>query len=353
VRIRLVAALLGWLALSGPPAVAEEPEGDFFQPVHTRAFPDPAVTPYDGGYVAVATGRRAVRSTAPSVAGPWTAAPPALSAMPDWATSTSVWAPEIEQVGSRWVLYFSATVNGLGPGGRCIGIAVARRPTDPFVPYGDRPLVCPRAADVPRAPDPVKRPRWMPRTGVIDPSFFRDADGRQYLLYKTMGQPSSLRMVRLGRGGVGIPAWTESRTLLTSAGILENPALVRRPSRYVLFASEGSYANCKYQTTSRISRSLWDWSRAERYSHFRRASTGLCGPGGADVLVEGSSTTLFLHAWVCGTVPVPCPGGFEAGSYPVPWWRPMYAVRLGWYGAIPVPVEFVSPTPVSEAVPAG
>lgn len=342
-RAGLAAALLVALGLGPEVALADD---DGFQPVLPERFADPSVLPYPGGYVAVATGTSVRRATAPSIAGPWTLVEPALPVRPGWSTSRSVWAPEIERVGSRHVLYYSATVNGLAAGGRCIGVAVAASPTDPFVPYGNRPLVCPRQADTPRAPDRLKSAKHLPMRGVIDPAFFRDGDGRQYLLYKTAGRPSSLRMVRLTRNGLSIPKKANSRELLRSRGIIENPALAKRGRRYALLASERSYASCAYRLSVRTSRKLWKWRLHDSHSILRKASSGLCGPGGADVLVEPAGTTMFLHGWVCGVEASPCPNGFDAISRPSsPSYRPMYAVRMTWASGLLLPDAFVDPAP--------
>ncbi len=342
-RAGVAAALVA--ALPGSTALATA-DGSGFQPVLADKFADPSVLAYPGGYVAVATGASIRRATAPTISGPWTLTAPALPLTPPWATTRSHWAPELELIAGRYVLYYAATVGGLGAGGRCIGVAVAASATDPFVPYGDRPLVCPKGADTRRAPDRVKRGRHMPRAGVIDPAFFRDTDGKQYLLYKTSGRPSSIRMVRLTRSGLGIPSKARSKPLLVSRGIVENPALAKHGRRYTLLASEKSYAGCSYRLSVRTSRKIWRWKLGDSHSILRKASSGLCGPGGADVLVEPRGTTMFLHGWVCGIEPSPCPNTFDAISRPsTPSYRPMYAVRAVWAAGLLLPDSFVDPAP--------
>ncbi len=336
----LTALLLAALGLQPQAASARS---DPFPPVLTR-FADPGVAAYPGGYVAVATGSYVQRATAPSIAGPWTKTAPALAAMPSWATTPSVWAPDLEKVGDRWLMYYSATVAGLGPTGRCIGVAVAASPTDPFTPYGDRPLVCPRKADTKRAADPVKRPRSMPQKGVIDPSFFRTKDGRPYLVYKTDLIPSSIRMVRLKRSGLAIHAKATSKQLIRSKGVMENPFVVQRGKRFVLVTSEQSFATCKYRIYWRSTRDVWDWRKAEKHQLLSRRTSGLCGPGGADVLREGGRTTMFLHSWVCGKPALPCPADFNLGTNPyAPSSRSMYAVSMRWYRSLMYPDSFYQP----------
>ncbi len=132
---------------------------------------------------------------------------------PSWAISGRYWASDLVQVNGLWLLYFSAEVAGLGLDGRCIGVATATDPTGAFVP-DERPLVCPRQAVSPPAYDKIKRrDRNMPKGGVIDPDFFKDKRGHQYLLYRTQGTPSSIRLVELprqrppGRARRAAPSW--------------------------------------------------------------------------------------------------------------------------------------------------
>ncbi len=172
------------------------------QPVLSyRGVADPTVARYAGGWVAVSTGPGAPRALAPQPGGPWQNIPSALTVQPSWAISGRYWASDLVQVNGLWLLYFSAEVAGLGLDGRCIGVATATDPTGAFVP-DERPLVCPRQAAAPPAYDKIKRrDRNMPKGGVIDPDFFKDKRRHQYLLYRTQGTPSSIRLVELPGSG--------------------------------------------------------------------------------------------------------------------------------------------------------
>lgn len=59
-----------------------------------------------------------------------------------------------------------------------------------------------------------------------------------------------------------------------------------------------------------------------------RRSTGLCGPGGADIVASmNGRIDLFFHAWVCGGTQQPCNGYPRTihGRFPL---RALYAVRV-------------------------
>jgi arabinan endo-1,5-alpha-L-arabinosidase len=281
------------------------------QPVASyRGFADPTVAQYAGGWVSIVTGPSAPRAVATQPGGPWENAPSALTIQPSWAVSNRIWAPDLVQVNGLWLLYFSAEVAGLGLDGRCIGVATAVDPSQAFVP-DDRPLVCPRQAASPPAYDKVKhRSRDLPKSGVIDPDYFRDRGGRGYLLYRTQSTPSTIRMVPLPASGRpdGPPA--RSAELVRRGGVIENPTVYRRGRQYVLVTSEGDFGECSYKTTFRRSPRLDDWSRAERQVLVDTRKSGLCGPGGAD-LGRGASgePLLFFHAWTCPELGGNCPGG--------------------------------------------
>jgi arabinan endo-1,5-alpha-L-arabinosidase len=280
------------------------------QPVLSyRGVADPTVARYAGGWVAVSTGPGAPRATAPQPGGPWQNIPSALTTQPSWALSGRYWASDLVEVNGVWLLYFSAEVVGLGLDGRCIGVATASDPSQPFVP-GERPLVCPRQAQTPRAYDKVKhRGRDLPKDGVIDPDYFKDRGGQQYLLYRTQGTPSSIRMVKLPSSGLP-EGRAQSKELVRRNGVIENPTMLRRGREYVLLTSEGDFGECTYKTTFRHSTDLTDWSAAKRQTLVDTRKSGLCGPGGAD-LGRGANgePMLFFHAWTCPELGGNCPGG--------------------------------------------
>ena len=275
-----------------------------------RGFADPTVARYGGGWVGISTGPAAPRAIAPQPGGPWENIPSALTTLPSWAISGRIWASDLVEADGVWLLYFSAEVAGLGLDGRCIGVATATDPTQGFVP-DERPLVCPKQAAAPRAYDRIKRRgRDLPKGGVIDPDYFRDRGGAGYLLYRTQGTPSTIRIVALPRSGRPDPGMERSTELVRRRGVIENPTLLRRGRQYVLLTSEGEFGECRYKTTYRRSMRLTDFSRSKRGVLVDSRKSGLCGPGGADLgRGPGGETLLFFHAWTCPELGGNCPGG--------------------------------------------
>ncbi|XBB65727.1 family 43 glycosylhydrolase [Nocardioides sp. WV_118_6] len=319
------------VAASGPvPAHAEE---RYPEPVLAGNVGDPSVVAVGKRLVVVATGEQVDRAVK-EPGRPWRWTEPVLAERPAWARKGAIWAADLTRVGDRWVLYFAVPVRGLGPEGRCIGVAVARGPLEVFRPVGTAPLVCPARAKVPAAGDPVAVP-GLPSRGVIDPSAYEEG-GRRYLLYKTDGKPSSVRLLPLN--GAGRKARGPSVELIRSPGVVENPVLLRTGGAYYLFASEGDFARCSYHQTWRRSISLTAWAAAPQGVLLDRASTGgLCGPGGGDVVVQKGKATLYFHGWVRRSSTIPKGGafwGWNGGEQKAR--RAMYAARLVFRSGVPV-----------------
>jgi arabinan endo-1,5-alpha-L-arabinosidase len=322
---RLVVAVLALLALTVPDASAVAGPLE-----HGAAMADPSVAKVGPQrYVAVATGAN-VRRLVSRNGMRWRPISPALAARPAWARPGSgIWAADLVHVRGRWLLYFAAPVRGMGATSRCIGVAASRTSTGRFRPVSRRPLVCPPAAHAPRAEDRIldrRRSRpTLPTIGAIDPSAFVD-HGRVFLLYKTDGMPSSIRILRLRANG--LHARGRSRALLAARGVVENPVMVRRGRWLYLFMSAGDYTRCSYSTVWRRSPNIFRWRGRPQRTLLARRSTGLCGPGGADVVVDRRAVRLYFHAWTCRGSGRPCAGSFHMTARTVGPVRALYGARL-------------------------
>ena len=338
--VRLLTATLGLVLLTALVVLPAPPSGAARwvpKPVLDGNFADPAVERYRNGFVGIATGEHAPRALTRSPRGKWVRGGPALRTLPAWARAGDIWAADIQRVGGWWLLYFAAPVDGLGEYGRCVGVARSRSPRRGFAPVGDRPLSCPTYAKVPQAQDPLPLDPTLPRAGTIDPSVYVDPSGTRFLVYKTDRIPSSIRMVQLSDNGSRVATGAVSQELLRFPGVVENPVIVHRPQGWVMLLSEGDYTRCSYQTVWLRSPSLLDWSVVESGTLLSSATTGLCGPGGADVAVApGGQQRLFLHGWTCFGKPRPCRSSLD--------WskrekrravRSMYAARLVWNAGVP------------------
>ncbi|NYE71024.1 family 43 glycosylhydrolase [Microlunatus parietis] len=346
-RLLAVAGLL-----LGPvvPAVAGTPAPP--EPVFAGTVAaDPGVIFADGEYYAFTTGAGAPYLKAPTPAGPWQAMGPALTGTGGWALPAPIWAPDAVHVGGdRYVLYYSARVDGLAANQRCIGVAVSDvGPAGPYEPT-DRPVSCPAGArrhdngELINASDQPPTPN--PGDGLIDASPILTEDGRRFVLYKTQ-RPNPLTTLRI----VEVDAsWTTaiapSVELQRYEGQIENPAMVQRGGKFVLFASKFNYLSCDYATVWWRSNSpTRGFTAGPERSLLTTKKTGVCGPGGADPTPTATpgEWRLVLHGWVCPALSTtPC-----ADVFPLPAdkRRVIYAATLGWGddGATPEVKRFLDP----------
>jgi hypothetical protein len=104
--------------------------------------------------------------------------------------------------------------------------------------------------------------------------------------------------------------------------------MFRRGRFYYLFTSINDYGSCHYATVVRRSRTLTHWAGHPARVILSQRSTGLCGPGGADIIASmNGRIDLYFHAWVCGGSRRPCTGYPQTvrGHLPL---RALYAVRV-------------------------
>ncbi|MDR7253320.1 beta-xylosidase [Nocardioides sp. BE266] len=322
---------------------------------------DPSVVHDGTRWFAAGTGWRGGTSTSAQEYGGWVPGAPLLDSRPLWARNGDVWAPEIERApDGTWLAYYSVPVTGLpNLTDRCIGVATSPDLATPFTPLHSQPLACPAGAATVAASDVVPTEAGLPRRGVIDPSSYVAPDGRRFLLYRTQGTPSSIRMVRLTRSG--LRAAGPSRAILRDPGVVENPELVDAGGRHHLLLSRGDFGRCGYRTVWRASASVRKgWQTAPERVLLDQASTGICGPGGADY-VATTPNRLFVHGWVCDGVNGPCESSYSSHADTLGrGHRVLYLARLRWtkdgprlarFGQGPAWTAPPSPTPTPTPTP--
>jgi hypothetical protein len=319
------------------------------RPILNENFADPSVVSTPDGLVAYSTGDLTPKAWSRTERGRWVRDGETFTELPSWASTGAIWAVDVAQVQGRWVMYYAAPVDGIVRYGRCIGVAVSDSPRGGFVNVSDAPLVCPSYAATPPAEDqlPPGDPN-LPRAGVIDPSFFLDTDGQPYLVYKTDRVPSTIRVVALTPDGFHVNPGAVSVEMVRDDGVIENPVLTHRPEGYVLLVSHGDWTRCAYSTRWLRSPSLLDWSVRETGVLLSQRTTGLCGPGGADLVdVHGATQQrLFLHGWTCRRRPLPCAGWarkWDRQPRRVHAVRAFYALRLSWPGGLPQVAGWIRP----------
>src|SRR4029079_5513814 len=146
-------------------------------PVFHEDFPDAFVLPHGSQFIAYATNNGANVPLAVSQAlVTWSFAPDpatgksrcALPHLGIWAKEGFTWAPEVLQLGNRYLLYYTASDRKRNM--QCIGIAERRERLAPSVDGRAAPIVCQTTLG-----------------GSIDADPFRDGDGKLYLYFKNDG----------------------------------------------------------------------------------------------------------------------------------------------------------------------
>ncbi|MGA8116776.1 MAG: family 43 glycosylhydrolase [Actinocatenispora sp.] len=317
----LLAAILGattlGASLSAPSAAAPASRPDAAPSLTTvapplvinRDFPDPDVSHFGSTYYAYSTnsGKNLPVATAPAPGGPWTVSgSDGLPNLGAWASGGRTWAPDVSQrPDGKYLLYYAA--HSVAANTQCIGAATASSPAGPFTPVGAGALVCNAGEG-----------------GEIDPSSFVDTDGSRYLLYKndgnSIGRAPSLWLQRVADDGVtfvGARHELLRNDRADEGGVIEAPVLVHRPSRYVLFYSQGNYGGDAYATSYATSATLTGaYTKAYRPLMTTASfDNSVRGPGGADILGD----RIVFHGWI--------------NSYSA---RGMYVADLGWTGDLPV-----------------
>jgi hypothetical protein len=192
------------------------------------------------------------------------------------------WAPEIHEVGSEWVAYYTA-VNGSDV--LSIGCAYAQNADGPYTDCG-APL--------------VQHPQ-----GVIDATFFEDTDGKRYLYYKidgnSVGQPTPIYVRELAPNGRSFAAGSTQTLVLTNdaatweGGVVEAPWIIKHGAYYYLFYSGNVYDH-RYRTgVARATSPKGPFTK--KGAPILGNNSKWVGPGHGTVLTVHGKEYFFHHAW--------------------------------------------------------
>jgi beta-xylosidase len=287
-------------------AAAAEPS---FVPVYQDNFPDPFVVQHQGEFIAYSTNyglnlpmltsRDLVHWT--PVTGPDGKPIDGLPRVGAWAKTERTWAPEVMQIGDKWLLYYTAANPSTKT--QCVGVAVASGPQGPFVDSSPQPLVCQPSEG-----------------GTIDANPFRDADGKLYIYYKSDGNAVGKRSIVWGQRlsddglqvvGQAVPLIKDDQEW--EFKLVEAPAMVKSPTGYQMFYS-AAYFGWDYPK-ERLSRYATGYATCSGplgpckdapenpilHSFNDREAGCLSGPGHPAVLKVGSRHFFAFHAWAANS----------------------------------------------------
>jgi arabinan endo-1,5-alpha-L-arabinosidase len=155
---------------------------------------------------------------------------------PTFEPGGGLWAPDINYINGKYVLYYSMSV--WGGGSTCgIGRAVADSPEGPFEDMGA-----------------LFRSNTIGVHNSIDPNYFED-DGKKYLFW---GSWHGIWGIELTDDGLNLKSGSEKRQIAGTA--YEAAYMHKRGKYYYLFASIGSCCeglNSTYTTVVTRSENLW------------------------------------------------------------------------------------------------
>lgn len=238
--------------------------------------------------------------SAPSISGLSHARPHSAFAPGGWPgwSRTGYWAPDVEHIGTSYLLYFSARLSR--DGRHCIGIAVSDRPSGGF-----RDIGAPLIYDEP--------------DGAIDPALLR-ASGGLYLLYKrdgnSVGDQSVIFGRRLSADGLRIVGPRVALVRGHGREVVEAPAPVQLGHKTYLIFSEGTFSAPSYAEEEAV-RSGNPLGRYRTVGTILDGSGRWVGTGGGSIVVDGNRLLLAYAAFRAG----------EKRVRRVPFIRPLISVR--------------------------
>lgn len=266
-------------------------------PVINIDFPDPAVLNVAGTWYAFATsgnGKNVQSASAPAISGPWTVLPnDLLPTVGAWSNGANVWAPDVRQIGSTFVLYYTAT-DAASTNQHCVGTATSNTILGPYTPQADS-IACNITAG-----------------GDIDPSGFTDIDGTHYVVYKKDGNsighggscgntvapivPTPIMLRELAADGitpVGDPIQILDRSD-ADGPLIEAPNLILVNGVYILFFSSNCYTTTLYDISHATASSIKGPYTKQAWLAVTDNPFSLTAPGGATATVDGQN--MVFHA---------------------------------------------------------
>jgi beta-xylosidase len=291
--------------------------GEFLNPVIDADFPDPFVLRDGDSYYgyATASGETNIQAARSDDLIHWTMLPDALPDLPSWSGLTTAfsdtaqratWAPEVARIGERYVMYYTAPVvtkQFQGDAPQCIGRAVSDGPEGAFVDDNREPLVC------------------RPEQGfTIDPSYFRDVDGRAYLLWRggCCDLPSRIYIQRLTANGLDVSGQVMETGVQNDqtweGNTAEAPTLLLHDGTYYLLYSGNSPFGYEYAVGYATSTNAHGPYTKAAKNPILVTDLPAVSPGHQSVLTDRDGDLwLTYHAWQDPLV------GYEAGGHRAMW----------------------------------
>ncbi len=207
----------------------------YSNPLTSYSAADPSVWKEGNQFYMFATNTSVIRKSTDLIN--WTDGGKMFEKKPTFVTDAgaAVWAPDIEKVGDKYILYFAMSAMGK-PATAGIGIATAPSPEGPFSLEesvdGKGKLFTSSEIDV---------------RNSIDPCYYDD-NGQKWLVW---GSFNGLWAVKLTDDGLRVSpdlATAKKEKIMVAGNAFEAPHIHKRGEYYYLFASVGSCCNSMLST---------------------------------------------------------------------------------------------------------
>lgn len=215
-------------------------ENVYRNPVIKFSMPDPSVIRADDGffYVYATENIRNIPIFRSKNLVEWTMVGKAFTekTRPSFEPDGGIWAPDINKIGKKYVLYYSMSVWG-GEWTCGIGVAVSDKPEGPFTDVGK-----------------LFRSNEIGVKNSIDPFYIEDK-GEKYLFW---GSFNGIYYIQLSDDGLEVKA--NSKPIKVAGTAYEGTYVYKKDGFYYLFASTGTCCeglNSTYQTVVGRSNSLF------------------------------------------------------------------------------------------------
>jgi beta-xylosidase len=207
----------------------------------------------------------------------WALIGDAMPVLPSWARKGFTWAPEVIEAGGRYVIYYTARHRDYEL--PCIGSASSSRIEGPYTDDSDRPLVC-----------------QTEQGGSIDPSPFRDDNGRLYLLWKGNGNKVRIKteiwideLSADGRTLKGRAISLLKNDLPWEEINIEAPTLLKHDNKYYLFYSGAMFNTPRYSVGYAVSDNVMGPYTKSVDSPILKTGDGLLAPGHQGIFRDSSN----------------------------------------------------------------
>jgi len=276
-----------------------EKQSTYSNPVVNLSLPDPTIIKAnDGFFYLYATGDIALTPVFRSInLVDWEQAGACFTqdTRPSWEPGAGIWAPDINYINGKYVLYYSHSVWGCN--GTCgIGVAVSDSPTGPFTDKG-----------------PLFRSNSIGVNNSIDQFYFED-EGKKYLIW---GSFCGIYCIELSDDGLSIKDGAEKvriagkDTQVFDSDGTEGSLILKRGKYYYYFGSTGTCcegANSTYKVVVGRSESLFgpylnkkgESMFDNKYEVILHGNSVFAGPGhNAEIVTDDAGDDwLLYHAYL-------------------------------------------------------